>query len=82
MAAVNVMFALENINIILECSKEDKMKNICQKLSTKLTKNINTFLFLYEGKKINFELSLENQINSNGPNNNQIKINVIRLHYF
>ena len=77
MAAVNVMFALENINIILECSKEDKMKNICQKLSTKLTKNINSFLFLYEGKKINFESSLENQINSNALKNNQIKIIVI-----
>ena len=77
MSAVNVIFVLENINLTLECSKEDKMKNICQKLSTKLNKNINSLLFLYEDKRINFESSLENQVNSNDQKNNQIKINVV-----
>ena len=77
MSAVNVIFVLENINLTLECFKEDKMKNICQKLSTKLNKNINSLLFLYEDKRINFESSLENQVNSNDQKNNQIKINVV-----
>ena len=77
MSAVNVIFVLENINLTIECFKEDKMKNICQKLSTKLNKNINSLLFLYEDKRINFESSLENQVNSNDQKNNQIKINVV-----
>ena len=74
MADSKTIFNLDNINFTVLCSKEDKMKDICQKYVTNLGKNINTLLFLYKGNKVNFESRFKDQ--SNG--NNEIKISVYK----
>ena len=60
---------------IIQCSLEDKMKNICQKFTTKTQLNINNLYFLYNGNIINLE-SQFNQINQ-GKNKIKILVNVI-----
>ena len=47
-------FTLDGCEIIIQCSKEDKMKDICQKYANKIQKNINTLIFLYGGNQLNF----------------------------
>ena len=76
MSEANVVFALDEDNLTIQCSTEDKMKDICQKYSTKINKNINTLLFLYGENRVNFELSFEELANSIDRNNHEMKISV------
>ena len=43
--------------IIIQSEKEDKMKDICNRFATKANININSLLFVYNGNKINYELT-------------------------
>ena len=74
MSETNVIFSLYGINSTMQCTTEDKMKDICKSYSTKINKNINSLLFLYEGNKVNFELSFKEQANETDRNNQQMKI--------
>ena len=76
MSETNVVFSSEGVNLIIKCPIEDKMKEICQKYSTKINKNINSLLFLYEEKQVNFELSFKELVNSSDRNNNKMIIMV------
>ena len=49
----------------VQCNSNETMKEICQKFVTKIgDNNINNFLFLYNGNKINFDLTFSQQLNS------------------
>ena len=65
---------LDDVNLIIECSNEDKMKDICQKYATKIKTNIDSLIFLYKGSQINFELTFSNQADSIDRNNGKMKI--------
>ena len=71
-------FTLDGCEIIIQCSKEDKMKDICQKYATKVRVNINSLIFLYGGTQINFELRFKEQANSIDNNNNRMSILVYK----
>ena len=71
-------FTLDGCEIIIQCSKEDKMKDICQKYATKVKVNINSLIFLYGGTQINFELRFKEQANSIDNNNNRMSILVYK----
>ena len=58
-----VIFTYNGIETSIQCLKEDKMKNICNKYVSKTNININSLLFLYSGNTINFELSFKDQAN-------------------
>lgn len=75
---VKVIFIFDGISSTVQCLKEDKMKDICQEFAKKEGKNIDFFLFLYEGNKVNFELSFNEQANSGDRNNNQMNISVYK----
>ena len=62
MALVN--FIYEGIKTTISCLKEDKMKIICNKFTSKIQKNINSLYFVYDGNKINYELTFYEQANS------------------
>ena len=47
MSEALVKFNLEGINMTIQCTKEEKMNNICQRYITKVQRNINSLLFLY-----------------------------------
>ena len=75
MSEANIIFILESMNEIkIQCRKEEKMKDICLRYSTKLGKNINKLIFLYGGTQLNFELSFEKQANSKDKINNEMKV--------
>ena len=71
-------FTLDGCEIIIQCSKEDKMKDICHKYATKVKVNINSLIFLYGGTQINFELRFKEQANSIDNNNNRMSILVYK----
>ena len=74
MSKANVLFTLDGVNLTVQCTTNDKMKDICKTYSTKINKNMNSLLFLYEGNKINFDLSFKEQTNITDRNNHEMKI--------
>ena len=50
-----VKFIYESSDIIIQCNKNKKMKDICINLSNKLNDGINSLIFLYGGNKLNLE---------------------------
>ena len=73
-----IIFSFENKDISIQYSKNHKMKEICQIFAQKIGYDINSFSFLYNGNKINLELSLEDLALPNEKENNKIKIIVIK----
>ena len=74
MSEANVIFSLDGVNLTIQCRTEEKMKDICKSYSIKINRNMNSLLFLYEGNKVNYELSFKEQANEIDRNNNQMKI--------
>ena len=81
MLEANVIFTLDGVDVTIQCSKEDKIKDICQKFANKVQKNINSLLFLYGGNKLNFNLAFKDQANSIDNGNNEMKVLVYKLEY-
>ena len=76
MSEATVVFTLEGTDLTMQCSSEEKMRDICQKYATKIDKNMGSLLFLYEGNKVNFDLTFREQAGSSDGNKNEIKIMV------
>ena len=75
MSDKKAVFTFEGTDLIIQCSGEDKMKDIFQKYCTKVDKNIDTLLFLSKGRKIIFDLSFNEQaIFSDRSKRSEIKI--------
>ena len=53
MKNIKVIFTLDEIDISMQCSKDDKMRDICQKFAIKVETNLNSLVFLYEGNLVN-----------------------------
>ena len=63
-----IIFTYEGNQINIQCDKNQKMDEICNKLSTKIDLNINSLIFLYGGSQLNLdkklnEITKENNIN-------------------
>ena len=74
MSEAKVIFTFEGVDLIMQCSRLDKMSHICQKYATKIDKNMDSLFFLYGGNQINFGLSFDDQATSLDKVNNQMKI--------
>ena len=74
MEEAEIIFSLDNVDTIIQCLKDNKMSDIFQKYASKINKNIYDLLFIYEGKKVNFDLSFNDLSDTLGKNNNTIKI--------
>ena len=74
MEEAKVIFSLDGVKMTIQCSKEDNMKDICQKYATKINKNINSFMFLYGGCQLNFQLTFKEQAISFDRNNNEMNV--------
>ena len=59
-----VIFTFNGIKTMIQCIKEDKMKNIFDKYALKINKEINSLYFLYNGIQMNNELTFYEQANS------------------
>ena len=78
MEEIKVIFILDDINVEIKCSKENVMKNICQKFASKFNININSYLFLNQGKQINFNLCVKDYIDLINKINNEMVISVYK----
>ena len=63
-----IIFIYEGNKINIQCDKIQKMNEICNNLSNKINKNLNSLIFIYEGSQINLnktlnEITKENKIN-------------------
>ena len=65
----NVTFIYDFIGMTVQCKKTDKMKDICQKYSIKLGIGLKLLTFLYGGKKLDYELTL----NETNPSDDETK---------
>ena len=63
MSEAKVVFILEDVELSIQCSSKDKMKDICQKYAAKIGTNINSLIFLYGGNQLNFNLNFKDQAN-------------------
>ena len=73
-----VTFIFDSVQTVIQCLKDDKMKNICQKFVNKIQIDLNSLIFLYNGAMVNFELSFIEQANSLDKSNNKMTILVYR----
>ena len=69
----SVEFIFNEKSIIIQCTENDKMKNIIEKFIGKTNIDINSVFFLNEGKTIDEE-SMFSEIKKENNQNNQIKI--------
>ena len=60
MSNANVVFTLDGIDLTIQCSQNEKMKDICQRYANKMQTNLNSLLFLYGGNRMNYELNFKN----------------------
>ena len=74
MSEANVVFTLDGVNLTIQCTTEDKMKDICKKYSTKININMDSLFFLYRGNKVNFDKSFKEQANIIDMNVHEMKI--------
>jgi len=78
MSEVKIIFSLDRVDSIIQCTKEEKIKDICLKYAEKLDKKLNSLLFLYEGKQIDFDLNFPQQANQDDRIRNEMKISVYK----
>ena len=69
-----VAFTYEGVEYIIQCKQADKMRDIIDKLLIKINKNIEDLYFLYNGNKINYELTFLKQANDLDRNRNKMNI--------
>ena len=73
-----VIFSFDGIQTSIQCLKEESMKNICNKFSTKIGIDVYSLLFIYGGSQINFELSFQQQANLIDKARNEMNILVYK----
>jgi len=54
---INAIFTFKGINTVIQCNKEDKMKDICSKYANKIGIDINLIYFLYNGMQLDLDLN-------------------------
>ena len=69
-----VIFTYNGYETIIQCLKEDKMRDICNKCASKISLNVNSLLFIYGGNQVNLELTFEGQASSFDKERNQMNI--------
>ena len=78
MSEANTIFNFEGREVIIQCSKNEKMKDICQRYSNKINININSLIFLYGGNQLNFNLNFNEQANIIDKEKNEMKVLVYK----
>ena len=74
---IEIKFSYEGRIIPIQCNKNEKMKDIFNKVEVKLKLENNSVFYLYNGKQINKELKLDEIIKKEDINNITILINSI-----
>ena len=73
------IFTYRDINTIIQCNLNDKMKDIIDKFLLKITEKGDNFFYLYNGTEINKELSYNEQANNLDKSRNKMNIIVTMI---
>jgi len=73
-----IIFNFGGIEIEIQCLKDEKIKDICQRYVNKINKNLNSLIFLYGGEQLNFNLSFYEQSNMIDKERNIMKVLVYK----
>jgi len=73
-----VIFDFEGREVIIQCTKDEKMNDICQRYVNKINRTINSLIFLYNGKQLNFNLNFNEQANTIDKERNIMKVLILR----
>ena len=65
---------MNGVGTIIQCLKDDKMKDICNKFVSKIQSNINKLYFLYGSNKLNLELTFNELANEIDRERNKMNI--------
>ena len=68
------IFTFEGSNYKIQCKREEKMKDICDRFISKLGLNKNNIVLIYNGDTINNDLTFIEQANENDKRNNEMNI--------
>ena len=81
MSEVKINFEHKGSKISLQGKREDRMKEIIEKLKLKIDIEIDKIYLLYNGQKINVEMKIEDIINNEDKNKklNQEMMKIIKL---
>ena len=82
MSEANVIFTLDGVNVTVQCSPEDKMRDICQKYGTKIKINPSSLIFLYGGNQLNMDLRFKEQANLMDKTNKEMKVLVYKIEHY
>ena len=74
-----IIFLYQSKETLIQCLKDELMKNICQKFANKTTINIKDIFFIYNGNKINENLTFAQLANSEDKTRNKMNILVYDL---
>ena len=78
----NAYFTFTGKKIKIQCTADETMESICKKFSNKIPKEMNSLLFLYEEKQVNFELKFREQANEKDLKENAMNILVLKKEEF
>ena len=78
MSEAKVIFNYEQSILTIQCSSEDKMRDICERYSTKVGIHMNLLMFLYGGNQLNLELKFKEQANSFDKSSKEMNVIVIK----
>ena len=78
MSETKIIFIFNGADLTIQCTPEDKIRDICQKYSAKIETNMNSLLFLYGGIKLNMDLRFKEQANSFDRSNNVMRVLVYK----
>ena len=73
-----VLFTYNDQDYYIQCKNDEKMGNIISKILNKLEKNNNDIIFLYNGIKVNEELTFDECANEIDRDNNQMCLIIIK----
>ena len=74
-----VVFNYEGIDTTIQCNLDDKMKDIINKFLVKINGNENNLCFLYNGNRINKELTFNEQANDLDKNRKKMNIIITKI---
>lgn len=74
-----IIFILNGIQTVIQCDIQDKMNNLFKKFASKLNIDINDYIFIYGGNRIDKDLTFEQLANSIDIKANQMNILVYEL---
>ena len=69
-----IAFDLNGVKTKIQCEKQDKFKDICKKLISKVEFDVTKVYFIYNGNKVDEELTFQEIINETDKENNSINV--------